>query len=200
MKKILNTAIVCALALFLLSISDVFAANMKRLLNKEFTVNGLAKKYDATGAYVGSGQISQGILLFGEPAAGAFAAHNIASDLLLSVGGLREIYSIIELGPYTIGANRIKSTECTVGLYDAAGTLLVDPPFSGSCDATIKFTSNTAFTGTIIIPDFWGTDISYVLTLNGKYAGTWGVSPLGTSLLEGLKNSAPEGFRKFLQK
>jgi len=64
MKKILKTVIVCTLVLFLLSISDVFAVDTTKLADKEFKFTGVAKRYDGD-TYDGSGQITQGTLIFG---------------------------------------------------------------------------------------------------------------------------------------
>jgi len=200
MKKALNTVIACALALFFLSISDVFAVDTTKLANKEFKITGVAERFTAAG-YDGSGQITQGTLEFGNPGDGVIAVHNVASDLFVTfVGGFFELNCITELGPYTTGLDKIKSTECTVACYDAAlNQILTFGP--GSCDAKIVFSSNTAFTGTITLPDFWDVDSPYVLTLKGTFVGKY-PPPMteGTSLRDALRNRAPEGVRKLFRK
>lgn len=201
MKRISTTVIVCALILVSASISDVLAVDTTKLEQKEFKLTGTAKRYDADG-YDGSGQITQGTLLFGNPDQGVIAAHNIASDLMISLGGgFFELYSILELGPYTPGVDKIKSTECTMSIYDQTLTeLMTYGP--GPCDAKIVFSSTNAFTGTITIPDFWDIGVPYVLTVSGKFAGKYPlmVKTPGTSLRDALRNRAPGGVRKLLSK
>jgi hypothetical protein len=196
MKKILKTVIVCTLVLFLLSISDVFAVDTTKLADKEFKFTGVAKRYDGD-TYDGSGQITQGTLIFGSLDDGVYTVHNIASDMLFSdAQGLFEYYCFTELGPYTTGVDRIKSNLCSVECYTAGLSEFVTTGGPVSCDAKIVFSSNTAFTGTITIPDFWDVGVSEVLTINGKYAGKYPPVTNGTSLRDRLRNRAFEGVRK----
>jgi hypothetical protein len=196
MKKVLNTMIVCALVLFFLSISDVFAVDTTKLADKEFKFTGIAKRYDGE-AYDGSGQITQGTLVFGYPddAPAVYTVHNVASDMMLSHNdGLFEYYCFTDLGPYTTGVDRIRSTECAVTCYTADRSEFLT--YAGACDAKIVFSSNTAFTGTITIPDIWYTGSPYVLTINGKFVGKYPPVTNGTSLRDRLRNRAFEGVRK----
>jgi hypothetical protein len=114
------------------------------------------------------------------------------------LGGYPELYCVTQLGPYTPGADKIRSTECSMDCYDdpASGA---EPilTYDGSCEAKIVFSSNTAFTGTITLPDFWGVGAPYVLTISGKFVGKY-PPPVtgGTSLRDTFRNRAPEGMRK----
>jgi hypothetical protein len=120
MKKILNTVVVCALVLGFLSVLDAFAVDTTKLADKEFKFTGIAKRYNGE-AYDGSGQITQGTLVFGPSEEGVYAVHNIASDMDYSYGdGLFEYYCFTELGSYTTGVDKIKSTECSMECYTAA--------------------------------------------------------------------------------
>jgi hypothetical protein len=193
MKKIFNIVIVCALALFFVSVSDVFAVDTTKLLGKEYKISGVAKRYTVDG-YYGSAQITQGTLLFSDPATGIQAVHNIASDLFASmIAGYPEMYAYVTLGPYTTGVDKVKSVECTVTLYSTTMTE-ISTFGPAPCTAQIVFNSNTTFTEKITIPDFWGADSSYVLTLNGKYMGKWpSMTSSGKSIPDALLKGAPEG-------
>lgn len=197
MKRILNITMVCALVLVFLSISDVFAVDTTKLANKEFKFTGTAKRYDADG-YDGSGQITQGMLVFGAPedAPAVYTVHNVASDMMLSHNdGLFEYYRFTDLGPYTTGIDRIKSTECQVTCYTAGlSEFLTYGP--GTCDAKIVFSSNTEFSGTITIPDIFYAGSPYVLTINGKFVGKYPAETTGTSLREKLRNRVLGGVHK----
>jgi hypothetical protein len=200
MKKILNTVLICTLTLVFLSTSDVFAVDTTKLENKEFKINGLATRYSPDG-YNGSGQITQGVFWFGNPEYGVDSIHNIASDLLMSMlGGYPELYCLTHLGPYTPGVDKINSTECSMACYDPAGNEVTDLSFEGSCSAKILFSSKTAFTGTITLPDLWDIGSPYVLTFNGKFMGKYAGATDGTSLRDKLRNRTPEGVRKSFQK
>ena len=205
MKKILNAVIVCTLVLGFLSISDVFAVDTTKLANKEFKFTGVAKRcYGDTctaDTYDGSAQITQGTLIFGSPedAPGVVSAHNMASDYRYSYDqGLFEYYCFTELGPYTTGVDRIKSNLCSVECYTAGLSEFVTTGGPVSCDAKIVFSSNTAFTGTITIPNFWDAGVSEVLTISGKFVGKYPAVTNGTSLHDRFQNRAPEGLRKSL--
>ena len=191
MKKILNTVMVCALALVCLSVSDVFAVDTTKLADKEFKFTGIAKRYDADG-YDGSGQITQGMLVFGNPddVPAVFTVHNVASDMMVSRNdGLFEYYCFTDLGPYTTGVDRIKSTACQVTCYTADRSEFLT--YEGPCDAKIVFSSNTEFSGTITIPDIWYTGYPYVLTINGKFVGKYPPATNGTSLRDAFRNRVP---------
>jgi len=109
---------------------------------------------------------------------------------------LFEYYCFTELGPYTTGVDKIKSNLCSVACYTAALNDFVTTGEMVDCDAKIVFSSNTAFTGTITVPDLWGEGTSYVLTINGKFMGKYPSRVTGTSLQDAFRNRAPEGFRK----
>ena len=193
MKRVLNTVIVCALTLFFLSVSDVFAVDTTKLADKEYKITGVAKRYTTDG-YYGAGQVTQGMLLFGTPANGIIAVHNIASDLYLSIlGGYAEVYAYVDLGPYTTGLNKVKSTECTVTLYTTTMTeIFAFGP--APCTAQIVFNSDTTFIEKLTIPDFWGAGSSYEMTLSGKFVGKWPSSGgSGASVPDALLKRAPEG-------
>ncbi len=174
MKKILNTVIVCALVVFFLSASDVFAVDTTNLNGREYKISGVTTRYTAEPvAYDGSSQITQGMLYFNPPAGGIEVVHNIASDLFASLlGGLPEMYAYITLGAYTTGANKVTSYECDVTIYDTAMVDVV-ASVTGPCTAEIKFDSKKAFTAKITLPHLWGEGSLYVLTFTGKYMGKW---------------------------
>jgi len=198
MKKILNTAIVCTLVLGFLSVSDVFAVDTTKLADKEFKFTGIAKRYDGE-AYNGSAQITQGTLVFGNPedAPAVYAVHNIASDINYSYSdGLFEYYCFTELGSYTTGVDKIKSTECSMECYTAGLNPFVTTGGPVACDAKIVFSSSTAFTGTITIPDLWDVGAPYVLTISGKFVGKYPPVTNGTSLRDAFRNRAPGGVQK----
>ena len=202
MKKILSTAMVCTLVMGFLSVSDVFAVDTTKLADKEFKFTGIAKRYNGE-AYDGSGQITQGTLVFGNPddAPAVYAVHNIASDMNYSYSdGLFEYYCFTELGPYTAGVDKIKSTECSMRCYTAALNDFVTTGGPVACDAKIVFSSNTAFTGTITIPDLWDVGAPYVLSINGKFVGKYPPATNGTSLRDAFRNRIPEGARKSFRK
>jgi hypothetical protein len=180
MKKILSTAIVCTLVLGFLSVSDVFAVDTTKLVNKEYRITGVAKTYNSEGNYDGGGQITQGNLFFLSPgdSPAVYAYHNIAPDRYMFNPGQYEYYCITQLGPYTTGLTTIRSELCSMDCYDATGVTTV-VSFYGACDAKIVFSSNTAFTGTITIPDYWSPGYDYVLTLSGKFMGRYPLIPDG---------------------
>ena len=207
MKKILNAAIVCTLVLGFLSISDVFAVDTTKLANKEFKFTGVAKRCfgDTCTAdtYDGSAQITQGTLIFGSPedAPGVVSAHNMSSDYTWSDSdGLFEYYCFTELGSYTTGVDKITSDLCSVACWTPSLNPFVTTGGPVPCNAKIVFSSNTAFTGTITIPNFWDAGVSEVLTISGKFVGKYPAVTNGTSLHDRLQNRAPEGLRKSLWK
>jgi len=198
---------VCALALVFLSVSDVFAVDTTKLANKEFKFTGVAKRcYGDTcnaDTYNGSAQITQGTLIFRSPddAPGVVSAHNMASDYTWSDSdGLFEYYCFTELGSYTTGVDKITSNLCSVACWTASLNPFVTTGGPVPCNAKIVFSSNTAFTGTITIPNFWDAGVSEVLTINGKFVGKYPAVTNGTSLHDRLQNRAPEGLRKSLWK
>ena len=138
------------------------------------------------------------MLWFGAPEYGIDSIHNIASDLLMSIeGGYPELYCRTQLGPYTPGTDKIKSTECSMLCNDPAMNEVLS--FEGSCDAKIVFSSNKKFTGTITLVDFWDLGCPYVLTLNGEYVGKYPAGD-GAPLRNTLRNKAFGGARKSFPK
>jgi hypothetical protein len=171
-----------------------------KLVNKEFKFTGIAKRYDGVD-YDGSAQITQGTLIFASPGEGVYTVHNIASDYTWSLSdGLFEYYCFTDLGPYATGVDRITSTQCSMECFTSALNPFVTTSGPVDCNARIVFSSNTAFTGTITIPDIWYTGSPYVLALNGKFVGKYPLVTGETSLRDTFRNKAPEGVRKFLRK
>jgi len=199
MKRILFFLVACIMVAGFLSVSDVLAVDLTKLPNTEWSMEGIATKYNADG-YGGSGIISQGIVLFEDAATGAIAIHNVASDGLITIlGGMFEPYCLTLLGPYTINAdlNRIKSTSCELSCYDDELNLKIGP-YSGACVAKINFATETAdFAGTISLTDFFGTGLPWVFTITGKKLGRY---PSTTSPAEILRGKIPDSLNNFLKK
>jgi hypothetical protein len=198
MKRILFLLVACIMITGFLSASDVLAVDLTKLPYSEWKITGLSTRYDA-GAYNGSAVISQGMLTIGEPADGVIAVTNHGSDLLASLlGGLVEYYCAHQLGAYTLGVDKIKSTTCTMNCVDYLGNPGLT--FSGPCDAKIIFGSGTQFDGTITIPDLWGAGNQGIFTIKGTKVGKYGVIASSTSLRDALRNSAPESLRNLFRK
>ena len=185
MKKILITAMVCALVLAFLPISDVFAVDTTKLADKEFKFTGIAKRYDGAAVMRIRPNYSGNTHLW-KPrgCSSCISVHNIASDIRWSYrDGLFEYYCFTELGSYTTGLNKITSTECSMQCWTAALNEFVTTGEAGglACQNSIQLEHG------IYRNDhssrYLGRRAPYVLTINGKFMGkyppetNWNISP-----------------------
>lgn len=196
MKRILFLLVACIMATGFLASSEVLAVDLTKLPNTEWSMKGIATKYNADG-YYGSAVISQGMLFISNPADGVLTVHNVSSDMYFSILGLlTEFYCSELLKPYTLGVDKIKSTTCTLNCIDAAGNPLFSA-YSGACNAKIVFSSGTDFTGTISVTDYWGAGLPWVFTITGKKVGKY---PSTISPGEILSGKIPDSLNNFLKK
>ena len=171
MKKSLCIAAVCIMAAVLLSVSDVSAINITKLIGNEYYFTGSGVTY-AGGNYAGSA-IGEGMLVIGDPSAGAQAV--VTSVTAFSgwvMYGQFQYYCAFQLGPYTPSIDNLKFTSntCAANCIGQDGVTEI-MNYSGACNAKLKFQGQKKVKMTISFSPQAGVEMVYTAqgVKMGKY-------------------------------
>ncbi len=139
MKKILCIAVACIMVTVFLSVSDVSAIDINKLIGNEYYFTGSGVTY-VGGNYAGTA-IGEGMLVIGDPGTGVNAVVTAKTDYSAWIMyGVFQYYCNFQLGPYTPSIDNLKFTidTCSAICIGQDGvTEIIN--YTGACAAKLKF-------------------------------------------------------------
>jgi len=171
MKRGIYIAVVCIMAMVFLSVSDVSAIDISKLIGNEYYFTGSGVTY-VGGNYAGAA-VGEGMVVIGDPGSGIQAVVTAITDFSAwMMYGQFQYYCAIQTGPYTPSIDNLKFTSdtCAATCIGQDGVTEI-MNYSGACNAKLKFQGQKQVKMTISFSPQAGVEIVYTTqgTKMGKY-------------------------------